>query len=174
MIISRVSIPICFFQSLRESINCYFIQVTSENGSSIKYCGAIAPHNGTWIDMRSSVISVEFHSDLSIEKTGYKLYYRIKRKNLLRIFHQFGLLLLDQLFSTWGRNQSRRKGPSYPWPGRPRSKRGPQIWLIIFAIACRHQNWTHQELISHISPFNIHIYLIRQRNWSSFTRPITS
>ena len=60
----------------------FFFQVTSENGSSIRYCGTTAPHNATWIDMRSSVMSVQFHSDLSIEKTGYKLYYRIKRKYL--------------------------------------------------------------------------------------------
>jgi len=51
-------------------------------------------------------------------------------------------------------------------------------WLEFYDIQT-HQNWTHQELILHISPFSIHIYLIRHRNNLSTThsfmlyKPIT-
>jgi len=57
--------------------------------------------------------------------------------------------------------------PVPPAGGEPGKTVTPNLTEYLCYGIQRHQNWTHQELILHISPFNVHIYLIRQRNWSS-------
>uniref|UniRef100_H2YNK9 Granzyme M n=1 Tax=Ciona savignyi TaxID=51511 RepID=H2YNK9_CIOSA len=41
-----------------------------------EFCGHSVPHNGTWINLSSKQVDVTFHSDLTLEMTGYKMYYR--------------------------------------------------------------------------------------------------
>jgi len=55
------------------------------------------------------------------------------------------------------------EGPHVPPPGSL-PKRAPKLFEDICYVIEIHQDCTHQELISHISPFNIHIYLIHRIN----------
>jgi len=66
-------------------------------------------------------------------------------------------------------HRAKERAACTPRPGGGREKGAPQILMSTFVTAYRDtmQNRTPQELISHISPFNIHIHLIRQRNRSS-------
>ena len=51
-------------------------QINGNNGyESGKLCGNMAPQNGSWIDTNSNEVAVLFHSDLTFELAGYKIYY---------------------------------------------------------------------------------------------------
>ncbi|XP_076806561.1 mannan-binding lectin serine protease 2-like [Clavelina lepadiformis] len=53
-----------------------WLTINGNNGyESGKLCGNMAPQNGSWIDTNSNEVAVLFHSDLTFELAGYKIYY---------------------------------------------------------------------------------------------------
>ena len=80
----------------------------------------------------------------------------LKNRACPKIFHCTEMLFIFQDFLATCACPENRVCPEFFKPGGRKPPRLVRHW--------RHQNWTHHELISHISPFNIHICLIRQRN----------
>jgi len=71
--------------------------------------------------------------------------------------------------------QSGRKGPPYPRVGGTGEKGAPNLTGYLCYGIKRHQNWTNQELILHISYYNIHIASLSNMSKKLiFTRPATS
>ena len=52
-------------------------QIMNGQGQKKRFCGDVAPNNGTWMGLESNPLRILFHSDLSVEKSGYKIYYKL-------------------------------------------------------------------------------------------------
>ncbi|XP_076821725.1 mannan-binding lectin serine protease 1-like [Clavelina lepadiformis] len=55
-----------------------WVQLT-KGDTKTQFCGQTAPYNGEWIDTNTRVIRLDFHTDLAVEKAGFKMYFTTNR-----------------------------------------------------------------------------------------------